>query len=73
MPAKADELGLARGLGQDARIDQIVVQHDVGARQALGAAQRDQAGIAGSAADDVDFAGGGLGHADVTGRMGRGT
>ncbi len=68
VPAEADEFGLARSVRQDAGIDQVVVQHDVGARQALGAAQREQARIAGSAADDVDFAGAGLGHEELTGR-----
>ena len=58
-------------MGQDPRIDQVVVEHDIGARQALDAAQRQQAGIAGSAADDVDFAGAGLGHADLPGAKGR--
>ena len=63
MAAEADELGRAGRQGQDAWIDQIVVEHDVGPRQALLAAQRHQARIAGSGPDDVDFGGVVLWHA----------
>ena len=40
VPAQADQLGGLGSHGQDSRIDQIVVKHDFGARQALGTAQR---------------------------------
>src|SRR5262249_18616219 len=53
---ETDQLSARARVDQNLRIDQVVVQYDVGLRQALAAAQCDQAGIARSAADQKNFA-----------------
>jgi hypothetical protein len=58
--SQADPLGIVADMPKNLRIGQIVVQHAVGALQALDGAQRDQAGIARSGADKEDFSAGRL-------------
>jgi hypothetical protein len=53
--SQADQFGIVADMPENLRIGQIVVQHTIGALQALDGAQRDQARIAWSGADKEDF------------------
>ena len=55
--AQANPLGRGRGVFQDQRVDQVVIEHHVGLTQALGRPEGQQARIAGTGAGQVDFAG----------------
>ena len=52
--ADVDAQRLGRDEFQDTRADQSVVHHDVGAREHLGGAQRQQVGVARSGPDEED-------------------
>src|SRR5438128_2461596 len=49
-------LGVLRCMIEQSRVGEIVVDHDVGALQAIAAAQREQPWISRTGADQVDFA-----------------
>lgn len=53
MSAETNPLGVGPRVAQDQRVDQIIVQHDIGPPQALDTAQRDQTGITWARPDDV--------------------
>ncbi len=55
--AHVDELGVGRRQGEHRVVGEAVVDDHVGARERVGAVTREQAGVAGAAADQVDGAG----------------
>ena len=58
MAAEADQLGVRPSVGKNARVDEIVVENDIGSPQTFDAPPCYQAGIAGAGADEIDFADG---------------
>ena len=54
--AQRNLFGRRRHVLEQLGIDQVVVEHQVGLGQALGAAKGNQAGIAGTGSDQIDFA-----------------
>ena len=59
MAAEADQNGFGPAVFEEPGIDQVVVEDDVGRREAARPAQGDQSGIARSRSDQIDFAGSG--------------
>ena len=54
--ADVDALGVGPRMPEQPRVDEMVVEHDVGRREALLAAHRDEARVARAGADQVDDA-----------------
>ena len=55
VPSEGLKLGAGSGMNEDSRIDEIVVQHHVGAAEALDAPPGDQPRIARPGADEINF------------------
>jgi hypothetical protein len=51
--AHVDRLRVGPGVAEQSRVDQVVVQNDVGHRQALHAAHGDEAGVPRAGADEI--------------------